>query len=214
MRVAMCFVMSMAAASAAEVPSLGLSAEPGDIRFAFAEAAVAEGGTGPAASIVCDRLAERLSLCFTFDAGETRRYVTEADLVAWGIEADEVRRRAGARAKEALRSERPASTPIEGGLSYLLSAEGDGLDAAALAWPRRLEELAGGPVLVAVPQRHTLLAWRSDGGELDTIMAVGVRRMHDAAPHPVSPLVYRHDGEAWRVWGQARPPSIGATPVP
>ena len=44
MRVAMCFVMSMAAASAAEVPRLGLSAEPGDIRFAFAEAAVAEGG--------------------------------------------------------------------------------------------------------------------------------------------------------------------------
>jgi len=214
MRVLVLLLMAVAAPSAAEVPPLGLSAEPGDVQFAFAEAAAAEGTTGPSATIVCDRLAERLSLCFTYDVGETRRYVTEAELATWGIGVEEVRRRAGARAGAALGPGRPASTPIEGGLAYLVSAEGDGLDAAGLASPGRLAELAGGPVLVAAPQRHTLLAWRSDGGELDTIMAVGVRRMHDAAPHPVSPLVYQHDGEVWRVWGEARPPRESSPPVP
>ena len=197
---------AMADASAAPGPpaSLAISAEPGDVRFAFGEHAAAQGLSGDAAAIVCDDLAERLSLCFTFLEGETRRYVTKADLKAWSLDREVLRAKALAGAAGKVGSGRPAATSVEGGGSYWLSAESDGWDVAALLQPEVLAKVTGAPrPVVAVPQRNTLLAWNPGVEELDTILAVGVRRMHDAAEKPVSPLLYRWDGTRWQVWGEA-----------
>lgn len=194
-----------APAAVGQVPaSLGISAEPGDVRLSFGEHAAAAGLEGPAALIVCDDLSERLALCFTWVEEGVRRYVTRAELASWGIDRAGLRARAQAAAAAHVGPKRPAPVAVEGGGEYRLSAEGDGWDVSALLHPEALQRALGGQPVVAVPQRNTLLAWRSGEAELDTIMAVGVKRMHEAADTPVSPLLYTWDGDSWEVWGEAR----------
>ncbi len=190
----------------AQPQGFGISAEAGDIRFSFGEHAAATGVEGDAAYIVCEDLAERLSLCFTRVQGDVRRHLTKADLESAGVTKAELRSWARDGAKARVGSERPKSVSIEGGGKYWTSAEGDGWDVAGLLAPELLVKHLGEGVVVALPQRNSLLAWKSGDTELDTIMAVGVARMYEAAEAPVSPLVYRWDGERWQVWGEAKKP--------
>lgn len=184
--------------------TFGVSAEPGDVRLSFGEHAAAAGLEGDAAVVVCDDLSERLALCYTWVEAGVRRYVTRAELAAWGLDREALRARAVAGAAGRVGASRPAPVAVEGGGQYRLSAEGDGWDVAALLQPEALRAQLGGQPVVAVPQRNTLLAWRSGDAELDTIMAVGVKRMHEAAEAPVSPLLYAWDGDSWEVWGEAK----------
>jgi hypothetical protein len=190
----------------AEVPPLYPQPEPPDVAAAFEALANAEGRTGPAADVRCSPYADGIVLCFRFDDGGKRKYVTEADVVAWRADDAALVSAATARAAalDDARFERTAIADTAGGV-YWVSRRGDGLDGAAFLDPRRLERIAGGPVVVAMPTASTFLFWRPDGGEVDRIVAVGVRRMADAADHPVSDRVYRWDGTRWRVWGQAVP---------
>jgi hypothetical protein len=190
----------------AAIPPLYAQPEPADVAVAFAELAGSQGRSGPAAEIRCRPLAEGLLLCFRYLEDGRLRYVTRADAVAWHADDGALLDAATARATtlDDARYERTAIADTEGGV-YWVSKKGDGLDGAAFLDPRRLDRVAGGPVVVAVPTSTTLLFWRPGNDEVDRIMAVGVRRMADAADHPISDRIYRWDGTAWRVWGRAVP---------
>lgn len=177
-------------------------AEPVDVVSAFRAEAAALGRKGDAAELACRDLAEQLMLCFV--AGDERRYVTRAELVAWGEDLAAVEARAKVAALAGFNADRPAMMAVDG-LSgrYWLSAEGDGLDAAALLYPERLAAIVGGEPVVAVPAAGVLLMWVPGDKDLDKVMAVGVRQMHDASEHPVSSRIYRWNGQKWVVWGQA-----------
>jgi hypothetical protein len=190
----------------AAIPPLYPQPEPADIAVAFEEYAKGQGKSGPATRIRCAPLAEGVVLCFRYVHEGRLTYVTQSEVVTW--HADEPALIAAATAQAtAIDDARFERTPVADtpGAVYWVSRKGDGLDGAAFLDPRRLERVAGGPVVVAMPAAGTLLFWRPDGGELDRIVAIGVRRMADASDHPISDRVYRWDGTAWRVWGKAVP---------
>jgi hypothetical protein len=199
-------LLAFLAQALAAVPPLYPQPEPADIATAFEEYAKGQGKSGAATRIRCRPLAEGIVLFFRFLDEGRLKYVTQSEVVAW--RADDATLVAAATAHAAtIDDARFERTPVDGtpGAAYWVSRKGDGLDGAAFLDPRRLERVAGGPVVVAMPAAGTLLFWRPDGGELDRIVAVGVRRMADASDHPISDRVYRWDGTVWRVWGQAVP---------
>lgn len=203
-------------AAAAIIPPILPSAEPADVREVYREQAAQQGRTGPALELACDDLAERLVLCFTYVEAGTRRYVTGADLARWELTADRLVAHARAGARGGLTETRPAVSQIpdmEG--RYWQTEAGDGLDAAALVWPEELERRLGAHPVVAVPGRGSLLAWIPGDRSLDTVMAVGARKMFQAAATPVSPLVYQWVEGEWRVWGEVRKtdPAQDASPA-
>jgi hypothetical protein len=199
-------LLALLAVALAAVPPLYAQPEPADIAKAFEEYAKGQGKSGPATQIRCAPLAEGMVLCFRYLHDGRLKYVTQSEVVAW--HANEAALVAAATAHAAsiedARFERTTVADTAGAV-YWVSRKGDGLDGAAFLDPRRLERVAGGPVVVAMPEAGTLLFWRPDGGELDRIVAVGVRRMADASDHPISDRVYRWDGTQWKVWGQAVP---------
>ena len=198
------FVGLLLAARAATPPDLRPAVEPADFPALYAEHAAAQGRTGAAAEAVCRPFAEGIGLCFTLHDGAVRRYVTRADLAAWGMDLAAVAAVAVAAAAAAIGDARPVAQSIEGVAgTWWLGAEGDGLDAALLLYPDRLAARCGAAPVGASPEAGVLMAWVPGSAELDKVMAVGVRRMHDAADHPVSPRIYRWNGEKWVVWGQA-----------
>lgn len=162
----------------------------------------------PGSELACEPLwPEHALLCFkVVDAGR-RRWVTSADLAAWGTTLAELRARLTARARPVLATQ-PRRLPVSDmqGASYWLAAEGDGWAAAGLLNPDLLARRVGGaPILVATPTDSVLLAWRPGSAELDKVMAVGVRKMFDEEPGSVTPMVHRWDGEKWTPFGQAVP---------
>ncbi|MDP2313300.1 MAG: hypothetical protein Q8P41_10375 [Pseudomonadota bacterium] len=163
-----------------------------------------------ARELVCRRFAERTRLCFTRAEGKGRRYYTRADGQA--IEALEPAARGGA--ADAVGRLEPVT--VEGfATPYWMSAAGDGRDHAALLHPDALRARLGGEPVVAIPARGVLVAWVPGDVVFDKIVAVGILRMYDTLPSPVSPLLYRWNGEAWITWGEARevPGAPAPTPV-
>lgn len=200
----------------AAVPPLYPQPEPPDIAVAFEEFAKGQGKSGPATQIRCAPLADGIVLCFRYLHDGRLKYVTQSEVVAWHAGDAALVAAATARAAE-IDDARFERTPVPDtpGAMYWVSRKGDGLDGAAFLDPRRLQRVAGGPVVVAMPAANTLLFWRPDGGELDRIVAIGVRRMADASDHPISDRVYRWDGTEWKVWGQAVPrPETGTGGAP
>lgn len=92
-------------------------------------------------------------------------------------------------------------------LGYWATGQQDGWDAAGWLHPQGLEEIAGGPVLVAQPARGMFCFWPKLSTQLHKNMAVGVQQAYENAKHPVSPKIYQWDAqeEVWSVWGQALP---------
>lgn len=172
---------------------------------AWQQRAVARGEPPPA--LACRPWAEELVLCFTVPDGETRRYVTTRDLAAWEADAAALEAAAVAHVVAGLGPSRPQEVRVEGDpRTYLLSAEGDGLDQAGLFHPEALAARFGGqPFAVGVPARGVLIAFPLGDPELERIVAVGIRRAFESLEDPISPLVFTWSGGQWVPWGEARP---------
>jgi hypothetical protein len=194
----------------AQVPDgvLPLVERPG-IQISWSEQARAGGAEGEAAVLACRMFAEDLALCFTTPEAEgpQRRMVTLADLSGWEADLAAVEAKALEAVAAGVSETRPQIVQVEGdSRSYLLSAEGDGLDQAGLFHPAALQaRFEGAPVAVGIPARGVLIAFPLGDRELETIVAVGIRRLWETVEEPITPAVYSWDGQGWKVWGQATP---------
>lgn len=87
--------------------------------------------------------------------------------------------------------------------AYWATGALDGFDAAGWLFPRKLEEIAGGPVLVAQPSRGMFCFWLKSDSSVHKNMAVGIKEAYQSSKDPVSSKVYHWDGRKWLVWGEA-----------
>ncbi len=185
-------------------PVVGLVAEPEDVAEQYRAQARAAGRSAAASELVCQPAFDSIHFCLTLHPeGAVRwRYGTKADLTDWA-DAMTALGVAEATGRNVDILSRMQTKKVEGtSHEYWASSEDDGLDAAPLLQPGRLMKLVGGPPVVAVPAQGVVIAWLPGHPERDQILAVGVRRMHDAAEHPISPRIYRWDGKRWVVWGE------------
>lgn len=198
----------LVATAIAELPAgiLPLVDRPG-VQVSWSEQAHAAGASGEAAVLACGGFAEDLALCFTVPEGAQRRMVTQADLATWQVDLAALEGAARANVVTGLGAERPQVVQIEGDpRSYLLSAEGDGLDQAGLFDPIALgARFDGARFAVGIPARGVLIAFPLGDRELETMVAVGVRRLWETVEEPITPVVYTWSGGAWVVWGEAKP---------
>lgn len=81
----------------------------------------------------------------------------------------------------------------------------------AVLAPEVLAEDVGLPLAMAIPSTGVVLAWKGGNPELDKVMAVGVKELHDQAKDRVSAEVWAWDGERWFPFAEATPT---ATPDP
>ncbi len=93
---------------------------------------------------------------------------------------------------------------VEGMPSYRRLRDAHGRAVFGALDPTVLGEELGLPVLVGLPSTGVLVAWASGEPKMDTVMAVGVREMHDAAADPVSPVVFGWDGDRWFPFAEAK----------
>ena len=87
--------------------------------------------------------------------------------------------------------------------SYWATGMMDGFDAAGWLHPQKLQEIAGGPVLVAQPIRGMFCFWLKSDGDLHKNMAVGIKEVYNSSNEPISSKVYYWTGDKWMVWGEA-----------
>ncbi len=156
----------------------------------------------PLTGYLCTEISEGLSLCTACGSRPVR--VTEP--AEWGLDLAAIEQAVSAAAASALTS-RPVRAEIADmpGHVYWASQVGDGYDAAGLLHPGILAEIAGTTPVIGVPAVGTFLMWIPGDPELDKVMAVGIRRIFESAPYPVSDKVYRWHNSAWRVWGEVVP---------
>jgi len=192
---------------------LPLVEQPG-IQISWSEQARAGGAEGDAAALACRSFAEGLALCFTAPQDDARRMVTLQDLSTWQVDLAAVEASAMVGVAAGLDPQRPQVVQVEGDArSYLLSAEGDGLDQAGLFEPSTLQaRFVGQAFAVGVPARGVLIAFPLGDRELETIVAVGIRRLWETVEEPITPKVYTWNSEAWVVWGQASPGGVSKPP--
>jgi len=144
---------------------------------------------------------EDLPLCFRVEEEGRRRWVTHGDLARWGATLAEVEEAA----KEALVVSPFERRVVHGGSRHYFSAEVEGgREAMVVLHPEWLLSL-GTDVVLAIPARDAVLAWPLGDAELDKIMAVGVRKLFDASPYPVSRKVLAWNGARWTVRGEVTP---------
>ncbi len=177
------------------------------LQVSWSEQARAAGAEGEAGVLACRSFAEGLALCFTVPDGEGRRMVTLHDLSAWQVDLAAVEAAALVGVVAGLDESRPQRVQIEGdSRGYLLSAEGDGLDHAGLFDPGALAaRFDGAPHGVGVPARGVLIAFALGDSELETMVAVGIRRLWETVDDPITPAVYTWSGDRWVIWGEAKP---------
>ena len=143
-------------------------------------------------------------LCFRVWEKKKRRWVTEADLASWAVTVDDLAAATRTHAKDL----------IEGGLetvavegttdSYVRFSDGDGWAASVALAPDVIAAKLGLPFLAAIPAEGVFVAWSPGKPELDYIMAVGVRELHDQQDGSVSPKVHAWDGQRWTPFGEAK----------
>jgi len=177
------------------------SVETPDVPGAYKEAAAARGMTGASVELVCrDLLEDELLLCFRVVDGGKRRYVHAGDLTAWGTDIAGLE----AAAAGALDESPLEAQSIDGGGQWWLGAVPAGREATLLLQPEWLAAVGPRPV-VGVPAAGVVMAWSAGDEELDTIVAVGVRKAFETQPRPVTPLCLEWTGTGWKAWGEARP---------
>lgn len=198
-----------AVAPADAAPRVDPGLEPEGVEAAFRAYAESQGRPEAARDLVCRRFAERARLCFTHAEASGRLYFTRGDGQA--IEALE----ASSRGVAADAVKRLEPVKVEGfATPYWMAAVGDGRDHAAVLHPDALQKRVGSGAVVAAPARGVLVAWVPGDVVFDKIVAVGIRRMYDTLPNPVSPLLYKWNGEAWITWGEAREVAGATGPSP
>ncbi len=182
--------------------SLALAGSPPGVVLASPEPPSApevyakEGGEG---SLACEPMLEEVVLmCFRLEADGKRRYVTTADLAAWDLDLDELKTHAAA----AIDENPLKRIEVDGGGHYWQSAAPAGREATVLLHPEWLQTVGATPV-VGLPSRGVVVVWDSGDAELDTMVAVGVTRMHEQLPHPVTPVALRWTENGWARWGEA-----------
>jgi hypothetical protein len=184
-------------------------AEPSDVEAQYREFAASKGRSGDRAELVCRPFAEGVDLCFTHLNGGTRLYYTKAD----GKDAAALEASGRGDATAALAG--LEATAVEGFTrKYWLRALGDGRDHVPALFPEALQEKVGKDVVIAVPARGVFVAWEPGDADFDKVVAVGVRRMFETLPDPVSPLIYAWNGTSWSTWGQAKAVREPTTPAP
>lgn len=187
--------------------SLGLVAEPEGVVAAYAEAATKRGRVGAAARPDCRPAFDGLLFCLTLVTPDGWRYATVSDVKAWKMTSEQAHRQAAERLRAMSVKDRLKAQTVQGVPgAYFAARLDDGQDAAPLLVPERLAAHLGGPPVVAIPAQGALVAWVPDNPELDTVVAVGVRRMYEASDHAISPRIYRWGKDGWMVWGEAKKP--------
>jgi hypothetical protein len=184
------------------------AAWPSEVVTAWPAHARSVGHTGASLEPACREQAPDLQLCLVIEEQGRRRLATVADVLPLGgfrAALDAGRAAAGGAAAGFVAQVVPETKG-----TFHLRSQGDGLDTALLGRPDLLHAAFGSGAVVAFPDQGTTLAWIAGDAELDTILAVAVRRAWEVAERPVSPRVYRWDGERWREWGQARPAAPSA----
>jgi len=171
--------------------------------------ASATGLTGPAADAACIQVAPALLQCLVIEEGGRRRLGTASDEVALGGRGA-VMGQGRLAAKAALDGFVEVPVPDMPGRSYHVRSLGDGLDTAVVAAPGALHERYGPATVMAFPDVSTTLVWRRGDPELDKVLAVAVHKAWEAASRPVSPRVYRWDGDGLVEWAAARPVDDGS----
>lgn len=175
--------------------------ETPDTPGAYKEVAAGRGLVGAQTELVCrDLVEDELLLCFRVVDGGKRRYVHAGDLAAWGLDIAGLESLAAAALSESPLIEQP----IEGGGSWYAVAAPPGRELTVLLHPEWLAAVGPRPV-IGVPAAGVVMAWSAGDEELDTIMAVGVRRAFETQPRPITPLCVEWTGDQWRAWGEAKP---------
>jgi hypothetical protein len=150
-------------------------------------------------------VSDELTLCLQARLHDDGRWVSAADLLAWGVSRDALVARVLRRARGHVRAS-GEFVEVDGLGRYWIAAKGDGWSAAALLHPDMLSRILGSEDLrVAVPNLGVVVAWAGGSAEMDLAMAVGVSDMFSAQKHPVSATVLRFDGRGWAPWATARP---------
>ena len=163
--------------------------------------------TTPKRIAVCENIGEQLSACLWMKPNDSLKFqpVHLVDLSQMGMD----RETAWTQGLKAMKAEvsqsryQPisiAGTPY----GYWASNRYDGFDSAALFFAHELEQIVPEPVLMAIPSRGTVLLWQEGSAEANKMIAVGVNEIYKASPLPVSPDLYKWDGERWRVWARGR----------
>jgi len=167
---------------------------------------------GPSSPPHCQPLTiPEVQLCFRVWEGAARRWVTEADRRQWNATPEELQDRVRRDCVESVG--RAELRTVSGGRQrYLALTDGDGWAVAGILCPHALAErlralapTAGVSFRAALPTQDVLLAWAAGDAELDRIMAVAAREIHDLQPRALTPGVVHHDGERWRTFGRAVP---------
>lgn len=193
-------VLVVGAASAQVPEGLRPALAPADVHVRWASAHPDD------PPLACEAvLAGRAALCFRVWEGKRRRFVTQADLVAWGVGVgdlvDGVRRRSEEHVGSLVSAE-----VIDMPASYWIARDDDGWAIASLLHPERMSAIVGGAdPRVAVPRSGVLLAWRSGSDELDKVMAVAARELWDAGDDAVTPMIFTWSAKGFAPWGQATP---------
>ena len=177
-------------------PDPGLEAS--DVQQQYAAWAKSKKIKGQAAELTGSHFAEGLELCFTKVSDGVRSYYTSAD----GQTAEQLLSLAKGKEEAAVA---PLTEQYVDGFNprYFL-VTGQPRAHAAMLFPDALERTLGGKCVVGIPAVGALVAWIPGDLDFDKVMAVGVKRMYDTLPDPVSPLVYTWDGARWGVWAEVR----------
>lgn len=187
--------------AAAPTPTIAPVAQPPTAPLAFTTAALHAGRTGDAAAMVCAPFAMELLLCYAEVKPTTTRFLSLAD----GLDANAAATRARTLGAEAALAALTPENADGFARTWWLRSEADGLDHLPLLYPDELTKRLGGPPTVATPNQGTFVAWVSGDADFDKMVAVGVRKMYDTLPQPVSPDLYTWDGLGWKLWGVAKP---------
>ncbi len=170
------------------------------VEAAYAAWAATRGAKGADAQLACRPFAPSAVLCFRWLDGEIARWLTRAR--APDLAVVEV----AAAARGAAAAERLAPNTVEGFRARWWLASGAGDEHAALLTPAAITAKIGSADWVAgTPARGVLVVWVPGDPEFDKVVAVGVRRLYDAAgDEAVSPTIWRWTGLEWESWGRAR----------
>jgi uncharacterized protein YtpQ (UPF0354 family) len=137
-----------------------------------------------------------LDVYYAIDTGRTLRFVGEQDLKTWpGVSVEDV----DFYARENLfaLSEDVKVTPMaspEGETVALAFVTGDGHDASRVLLPNLVEKLApilGESILVGIPNRDFLIAFRDDGGEMTERFAQRVLEDSQTQAYAISGKLFR-----------------------
>ena len=154
-----------------------------------------QGHKGLQTELLCKPAVEGLQVCASVIDGKVWRYATHAD--------EEVKSPTATMDGAKLGFIRKS---VEGVGGYWVRSENDGREGLVFVHPEQLRALSPAEVVVAWPQPGVVVAWVPGNPSLDQILSVGVAKMVEATNHPVSSKIYRHDGDEWVVWGEAKAP--------